>query len=295
VHPESDLVALNAWILGSKSTLLKFIVMSDIHLVPEGQVTYGIDTFARTKAAVEFINERHSDAAFVVFAGDLTEHGEALAYERFFELAAQLTPDVYPTLGNHDDHAAFSASASASAQPEALRRIDHAIDAEGYRVIVLDTLDPETGHSGRVSDDQLGWLAERLGEERARPVIIVLHHNLVALDVQMDAMKLANTEALLDVLEAHPDVRMIVTGHVHMTTAGQVRGIPFTSLSGAHYSIEPVLKSFSGDDFAKVPRREGPGQIAVVLARKDNVVVHFENFFDSHRRLTIEGMGWDGS
>ena len=64
------------------SDTLKFVVMSDLHLVREGQTSMTLDTAARLEAAVACLNERYADADFVVIAGDLADEGEAEAYER---------------------------------------------------------------------------------------------------------------------------------------------------------------------------------------------------------------------
>jgi len=63
-----------------------------------------------------------------------------------------------------------------------------------------------------------------------------------------------------------------------MTTSGSIRGIPFCTLGGGHYAIDPVLESRSGP----VPRREGPGQLAILLCEERSAVVHIENFLDRH-------------
>jgi Icc protein len=56
---------------------LKFIVMSDLHLVPEGEASMTLDTGARLEAAVEAVNARYGDADFCVLAGDLADLGQA--------------------------------------------------------------------------------------------------------------------------------------------------------------------------------------------------------------------------
>jgi hypothetical protein len=50
------------------SDTLKFVVMSDLHLVREGQTSMSLDTAARLEAAVVCLNDRYADADFVIIA-----------------------------------------------------------------------------------------------------------------------------------------------------------------------------------------------------------------------------------
>ena len=86
---------------------LKFVVMSDLHLMPEGEVSMTLDTAARLEAAVNAVNARYGDADFCVLAGDLADLGQAAAYERLKTIFGRLEIPVHVTLGNHDDRPTF--------------------------------------------------------------------------------------------------------------------------------------------------------------------------------------------
>lgn len=271
--------------------MLKFIVLADTHIVPEGQLSHEIDTLARLEAAVAFVNEHHGDADFVVFAGDLADRGEAEAYRRFKDAVAPLKPPVHLTLGNHDHRPTFLEIFGAYLATET-GNVDRVIDAKGYRVIVLDSSDPELRGAGRLEAGQIDWLKARLAEARDRPVVVVLHHNITAFHVQTDFIILEDSAVFAEALKTHPDVRQVISGHVHMTVSGMFAGVPFCTFAGGHYSIDPTLESRSGPVPGPVARREGPGQIAVVLCDDHSVVVHMENYLDSHAVLPAEHFKW---
>ncbi len=272
--------------------MLKFIILSDLHIVPEGKLSHGLDTTDRLNQAVDFVNEAHADAEFVICAGDLADHGEAAAYNRFKSAIERLKLPTYLTLGNHDHRPTFLDIFGSDLATET-GNVDHFIDVRGYRVIVLDSSDPELNGSGRITAAQLSWLGHRLNEALDRPVVIVLHHNITRFHVQTDFIILEDPNAFIEVVRRHPDVRQVISGHVHMTTAGSVGGVPFCTLGGGHYAIDPVLESRSGPVPAgSVPRREGPGQLAVVLCDESSVVVHMENFLDRHLVLAPDLFGW---
>ncbi len=271
--------------------MLKFIVLADTHIVPEGALSHEIDTMARLESAVAFVNEQHGDADFVVFAGDLADAGEAAAYTRFKAAIDPLAPPVHLTLGNHDHRPTFLEVFGAELATET-GNVDHVIDEKGYRVIALDSSDPGLRGAGRLEPSQIDWLKERLAEALDRPVVVVLHHNITCFHVQTDFIILEDGAALADALNTHPDVRQVISGHVHMTVSGSFAGVPFCTFAGGHYSIEPTLESRSGPVPGPVARREGPGQIAVVLCDDTSVVVHMENFLDSHAVLPAENFQW---
>ncbi len=272
--------------------MLKFVVLADIHIVPEGDLSHGLDTAERLDQAVAFVNEHHADADFVVFAGDLTDRGDAASYKRFKAGTADLKAPVYLTLGNHDHRPTFLAEYGDDLADET-GNVNHVIDQKGQRIIVLDSSDPAERGAGFLEPAQIDWLQARLDEAKDRPVIVVLHHNITKLHVQTDFIILKDNQALAEALASHPDIRQVVSGHVHMSTAGTYRGIPFTTFAGAHYSIEPTLESRSGPvPGGPVPRREGPGQLAVVLSDETSTVVHMENFLDRHLVMAPMLFGW---
>ncbi|WP_424932099.1 metallophosphoesterase [Amaricoccus macauensis] len=256
--------------------MLKFVVISDLHLVPRGALSLGIDTAERLEKAIEHVNTHHSDAAFCIFAGDLTDDGDRPSYERLSRKLAHIAMPFYLTLGNHDDRPTFlEVFGPGLAAPTGC--IDDLIDAEGYRVIILDTLHEGTD-GGVITPEQLGWLEERLGEAKGRPVIVVLHHSICEMGVPTDSISMENPGPFLAALRAHGDVRQVISGHVHMSSSGVAGGVPFTTIGGNHFCLFPQL----GGPEVRMPRYDGPGQIGVVLAWPDRVVVHQENFFDRH-------------
>lgn len=262
---------------------MKFVVLSDLHLGPPGASVNGLDPSLRLRAAVQAINRDHPDAAFVALAGDLADRGEAAAYSLLQEILSALQVPCHITLGNHDDPAAFLAVFGAERlHPSAL--VSSVIDQGGYRVILLDTTTPGT-HAGELCEGRRSWLVERLDEAEDRPVIIVMHHHANRLSLPVDHIPLADGAGFAKLLKRHPDVRMVISGHVHLTTSGVWHGVPVTTLAGSHYSVNAHLPGMAGDQL----RLEGPAQMAVVLAEPDGVVVHFQDYLQRHVELA-EGL-----
>ena len=260
---------------------LKFVVMSDLHLVPEGELSMTLDTAARLEAAVEAVNARYGDADFCVLAGDLADLGQAAAYERLKAIIARVDIPVHVTLGNHDDRPAFL-SVMGDDHAAETGNVDKVIDIKGYRIILLDSSEPGRV-DGVLEAGQIAWLRARLAEALDRPVIVILHHNANALHIESDNIAILEPEAFLDALATHPDIRQVIAGHVHLTSTAMWRGIPFTTLAGGHYSV-----GFNVDQpNAPYKRLTGPGQMAVVVATDDRTTVLFEDFIDGNDEILL--------
>ncbi len=265
---------------------MKFVVLSDLHLGLPGQAVNGLDPAARLMAAVETINRDHANADFVAIAGDLADLGAPEAYVHLRRILADLTMPCHITLGNHDDLANYLAVFGAD-QNDDHARVSKVIDLDGYRVILLDTT-TEGSHGGALCAGRQSWLSAKLEEAADRPVVVVMHHHANVLSLPVDEIPLADGVGFAQLLKRHPDVRMVISGHVHLTTAGLWHGVPMTTLAGSHYSVNAHLPGMAGTQ----ARLEGPAQIAVVLADRDGVVVHFQDYLQRHIELASGLFDW---
>jgi Icc protein len=164
--------------------------------------------------------------ALVLVSGDLTEHGRPHEYERVRELLAPLTVPVHVLGGNHDDR-------------ENLRAAFPLPDSDGddyryaarcgpLRLVGVDTTDPGRD-AGRLGDERLAWLDARLAEDRETPTIVAMHHPPLLTGIPVwDGIGLPDGDraALGEVVAGHPQVRVVVAGHVHRAAVGRVGGCP---------------------------------------------------------------------
>lgn len=255
---------------------LKLIVMADLHLVPPGETSHGLDTAERLRLAVSHVDAEHPDADLCVLAGDLADRGEAAAYAVLGEALEGLRVPWRLTLGNHDDRPTFLAAFPDLAEP-ATGCVDFALDLRGHRLVVLDSSEPGVVE-GVLAAAQLDWLAERLEEGRDRPAIVVLHHHAAPLSLPVDRIRLREPEVFAAVLARHPDLRQVIAGHVHLPSAATWMGVPFVTHGGGHYAVAP------GPGEATL-RLEGPGQYALVLSDGQGTTTRFVDFIDANAPL----------
>jgi len=257
--------------------LLKLVIMSDIHLLPKGEVKRGLDTASRFKAAIETVNTLHNDADLCVFAGDLTEKSDVGAYALFDEIRAGNNLPQRVMLGNHDDRNVYLEHAKNPMLDEN-RFVEGYDDIKGHRILMLDSSEPGKLRGG-LCDQRLSWAAERLAEAKALglKVILLLHHNPCALQMPVDTYRLAEPEKLLQVLhESGADIIQVLAGHCHITSAGSWGGYPCATISGNQHRVEPFLRGRTGQQACF----ETPAQYAVIMSDGIDCAVHFQNYVD---------------
>lgn len=264
----------------------KVIVLSDIHLMDEGDLQRDLGNLDRLNTAIDRINTAYADADLVVFAGDLVDRGRAgpPAYHALQAALERLQVPYTLTIGNHDFRAGFT-DVFGAAYSDENGYIQSSHDCGETRVIVLDSVSDKAAPegfrggdpAGQLCEARLTWLDRQLAGALGRPVIVILHHPPLQLQISSDVMALQDPEALIERLARHGSVRCVLSGHIHMTTTAWRSGIAFTTLAGG---FSTTAEDF-GSRLGKL-RREGPAQMAVVLSDAKQTVVHFDNYLDAH-------------
>ncbi len=227
--------------------MTKLILIADPHVLPPGAAAHGIRTFDRLAQACDDIARRHADADACLFLGDLTEDAAPASYGAFADLRDRLGLPVHLSVGNHDARAAFLA-----AFPETPHTADgfvqFAVRVGDLRLVVLDSVEPGV-HDGNLCDRRLSWLDACLGEDRQTPTLVALHHHPWPLGMAVDDCMLRQPERLAAVVGRHPQVRLMVSGHVHCGASGLWHGIAFASIAATNYTTahHQAAKGEQGD------------------------------------------------
>ncbi|GGF10599.1 phosphodiesterase [Williamsia phyllosphaerae] len=211
--------------------------LSDTHLVGEGILYGDVDSGLRLRQILGDVQASKARPDALVFSGDLTDRGEASAYDDLRALvepiADELGAAVIWAMGNHDDRAQFRAHLLD--QEPSSEAVDEVHDIDGLRIISLDTTVPGY-HHGEVTDAQLAWLAEVLATPAEYGSILVMHHPPIPAVLDLSTLvELLDQRKLADVVRGS-DIRQILSGHLHYSTTATFAGIPVSVVSATSYT-----------------------------------------------------------
>lgn len=222
--------------------------LSDPHLVADGLLYGTVDSQQHLADALVRVAASGFDLDAIVVTGDLTDNGEAGAYERLRTAlepqAAALGAQLVLALGNHDDRETFrrimragEPDSTGETGPGETGPVVRVHDLGGLRVIALDTSVPGW-HHGAIDAEQLHWLGEVLATPKPYGTILAMHHAPVPTPLElMQILELDGADELASLIEG-TDVRAILGGHLHYPTSGLFAGIPVHVAGATCYTMD---------------------------------------------------------
>jgi 3',5'-cyclic-AMP phosphodiesterase len=218
------------------------VQLSDPHV----GASWGVgDPVAGLRSTVDSVRRLPDAPDAVLMSGDLAEHAADGEYEIVRELLAELGAPVYVLPGNHDDRDTLRRHFDL---PGAMGTpVQYAVDFGPLRLVVLDSTRPGDDR-GELDADRLSWLDAELAGAPDRVTLIALHHPPVSTGAAAwdeIGMPIADRRALADVLRRHPQVRRVVTGHLHRTMTAELAGRPVLTVPSTY--VQTRL-SFNSDE-----------------------------------------------
>jgi Icc protein len=252
---------------------MKFIHVTDLHLVQENEVLWGLKPIESLDACLADIAKHHADAAFVAITGDLAERGEVAAYELLKQRLATLDLPVLLMLGNHDDRSNFKQVFS-DVPLDHGGFVQQVREEHGGVFLFLDTLKGPPSSAGLYTPERRQWLTQQLDKAAGKPVYLFMHHPPFSIAHElMDKIMLDDPEEFAALLQGH-DVKHIFFGHGHRAVSGVWRGISFSALPSLNHQLPLV-----GGSVETVYSHEPPAY-AVVHVTGEGIIVHNDAFYD---------------
>lgn len=217
--------------------------LSDTHFLSDGPLYGTVDTDTGLAAALLRLESSGIRLDAFVFTGDITDRGEAAAYERVRSVvgpvAERIGAEIVWVMGNHDERMPFRAALRPggvhAADPVA--PVDSVTTVRGLRIIALDTSVPGY-HHGAIDDAQLEWLAEVLAEPAEHGSLLALHHPPIPTPIgAMQILELEQQDRLAAVV-AGSDIRAILGGHLHYASTSLFAGIPVSVAAATCYTMD---------------------------------------------------------
>jgi 3',5'-cyclic-AMP phosphodiesterase len=175
-------------------------------------------------AAVRALTDLEPVPDALLLTGDLTDHASAEEHERVAELIAPLPMPVHLVAGNHDDADALRAHLGAPGP--AGEPLQYTADLGGLRLIACDTTIAGRD-DGALGAERLAWIDSQLEADTQTPTLLAMHHPPLRWGMPvLDELGLAGADsaALAALVARHPQVKRIVSGHVHRAAAGMAGG-----------------------------------------------------------------------
>lgn len=223
---------------------MQLLQLTDPHLFADPAGTsHGVlsdESFRRT--LYEALAAKTPPDAILV-TGDISDDRSEAAYRRFRATLQTVGVPVYCLPGNHDDPATMA----------------HVLAGDGFQcggrarlgswgLVMIDSHVPGAAH-GLISPDAFSRLDGDLHALRDQPILLAVHHPPLPMGSPwLDAIGLRNATELLARLERFPNVRIVVSGHVHQasdTRRGALRLLttPSTCAQFAPHTLDFAIDS----------------------------------------------------
>lgn len=209
---------------------IKFIQVTDVHLSSNNNYIKNV-----LKSAVQDINSQQG-IAFVVFTGDNIDTASEENLRTFLTITKKLNVPYYIVLGNHDVYK--SAGLSKTRYFEIIRQYkwfnsqrkpNSKFTKNHFDFYIVDgAKEVIPGPAGYFRKDTLAWLDKQLTKKSKRPSVIFQHYPLVYPDGVGNRIKTHKTykaDEYLAMLDKHPNVLAVISGHLHTNGETMQNGV----------------------------------------------------------------------
>jgi 3',5'-cyclic AMP phosphodiesterase CpdA len=188
------------------------VTLADLHI---GADWFATDPLQTLSAIVDAVRRLDVAVDAVLVLGDVAEHGSDDEYARALTELERLDAPLHLAMGNRDDREVLRRRVGH--EPASGAPLHYAADLGAARLIVLDTTIPGRD-GGELDRDRMAWLERELAAGPRQPTVLAMHHPPLLTGAPVwDAIALSEPSraALADVLAGHPQVRLLVGGHLH--------------------------------------------------------------------------------
>ncbi|HEX4250057.1 MAG TPA: metallophosphoesterase [Pseudonocardia sp.] len=236
------------------------VQLTDLHIEAHGTAPrFGFDSAPLVERALQVVAESELRVSALVFTGDLVEQGRPEEYQRLRALAepwiARIGAPAVWVAGNHDDRSALREhllGEAAGTEP-----LDHVVRVGDLRIAVLDSTVPGRPY-GELSAGQLDWLRTELAQPVPGGTVLALHHPPLPSPSRLSQLMRLRNRHELGAAITGTDVRIVLSGHTHVVSAGVLAGVPVWTSGAATLLADPLP-----------PGRGGRGRRSATLSRVD--------------------------
>lgn len=227
----------------SHASPLLIAQITDIHLFADAnRELLGLPSTKSFQAVLERLQKLSPQPDMLLLTGDLSQDGTPESYQRLADLLKPLGIPSYWLPGNHD-------------QPLAMQQVlnqapifaQKSFKAGGWQFLLLSSHIPGCVH-GRLDSETLHWLDLELQVNCELPTLIAFHHPPFLVNSDwLDTSTLKNSEELFAILDRHPQVQLVIFGHIHQEFNHWRNGVSYLGTPSTCIQFEPESTKFALD------------------------------------------------
>jgi 3',5'-cyclic-AMP phosphodiesterase len=221
---------------------LRVLQLTDTHLfAAEEQALMGIATRASLLPIVEQIAQIQPSPDLLLLTGDLSQDGSPESYKQIIELLSPLNLPIYWLPGNHD---CVEVMAQSLTVPPFMN--DKSFVKAGWQFLLLNSQLPGEV-PGYLNTATLNWLKFKL-DANELPTTIAFHHPPLTLNTEwLDSSALQNSNDLFQILDRHPQVKLVLFGHIHQEVQQERSGITYLGCPSTCFQFARDHQTFTLD------------------------------------------------
>lgn len=230
----------------SSSSSLLIAQITDTHLFAKAEsCLLGLRTNESFQAVLEQISTLRRRPDLLMLTGDVSQDETTESYKNLERMLRPLNIPICWVPGNHD--------CSTTMQKLLVRSPflpEKSLQMGGWQLILLNSALPGCVH-GYFSPESLNWLDQELRQASNTPTLIAFHHPPFEIGAQwMDEIRLKNTQSFLEVCDRHPQIQLVLFGHIHQEFRYDRNGIAYLGTPSTCIQFKPKTPTFTLDEKA---------------------------------------------
>lgn len=217
----------------------RIVQLTDLHLLADPHERLKAVPTRETLADVlDHVRAEHPDFDLLVLTGDLAHDEREECYLALREMLGDWVSRCRLIPGNHDSRGALRRTFSELFPGDGCA-LSFSADLDGWRLIGVDSQVPGQV-PGRIAPAQLDWLHDELSQEPERPTLVFVHHPPIPVGSPwLDRIGLEDADEFGRLIEASPQVRAVVCGHVHHEFRGRLGHATVLATPSTAVQFEP--------------------------------------------------------
>lgn len=224
---------------------MRIVQFTDTHLLSKvEEKLYEVDTYFSLKKAFEKAMSLSEKPSAIIVTGDIAEDGYVTTYRRFQEIFENTKQPVFALPGNHDDLTSMKSVFRANN----IRYVDHAV-LDNWICIFANSVVPDESY-GFIQKGELIRIKELATIHQDKQVVLLLHHPPNS-PCPASGCKLKNADELENVLKDLTNLKIVVSGHLHIENAETLNDVRYLSTPStfAHATHPRVDQKVDFEDF----------------------------------------------